>query len=393
MAGFAIARLAVLAVVTILISVSLAGAAPHITVEVATGKVLDRSQEFDRWYPASLTKLMTGYVVFREIKVGHISLGSPVKVSSHALAQPPSKMGLPVGTVMDIDNALKIVMVKSANDIAVAIAEAVAGNEAAFVRMMNEHAARIGMKDTHFTNPHGLHDTGQYTTARDMAVLAMAIKREFRQYRSYFSLPAIRHGKRTMQNHNPLIQRFPGANGMKTGYLCASGLNIVGSAHRGGRELIVVVLGGPTGQERNVRAARLLTEGFRKPSLFVTDKLGTLSPRTAVRTTPVDMRDTVCKRKPRKSVQKAESTTVFALEKPTLDDLEEKYLKPVGHNTKVVTITLGNATGPDPHGLLGPVSQGTALAFAASGGDSVEWPIVPGTKNTRVPVPTARPGR
>jgi D-alanyl-D-alanine carboxypeptidase len=385
--------LAAICLLIAIVSAPLAMAQPHIVVDVRTGKVIDRQQEFDRWYPASLTKLMTVYVTFQEIRAGRISLQSPVKVSAKALAQPPSKMGLPVGTVMTVDTAIKILMVKSANDIAVATAESVAGSETAFVELMNAMAKRLGMRDSHFTNPHGLHDSDQYTSARDMAVLALALKNQFPQYKDYFALPAIRHGKRTMQNHNPLLQRFSGTTGMKTGFVCAAGLNIVASAKRGGRELVAVVLGGPTGQERNVRAARLLTEGFRKNTLFVTEKLETLRPTGAAKTVPVDMRGIACKQKSGKKAQAQQNGAVFALKKPTLDEQEKKYLSAVGHNAKVITIATGNANGPDPYGLVSGTPSVSATAFADDSGEAREWPFVPGMRDVRVPVPTPRPSR
>lgn len=393
---FPTAGLAVLAVVVAFaVSLSAAIAAPHIVVDVKSGKVLSQEQAFDRWYPASLTKLMTAYTVFREIETGRISMQSPVKVSQNALAEPPSKMGFPVGTVLTVDAAIKILMVKSANDIATALAESTAGSEAAFIARMNENARRLGMNDTNFTNAHGLHDTRQYTTARDLAVLALAIRREFGKYDDYFNIPAIKVGKRKLSNHNPLLSRFDGTNGMKTGFLCASGLNIAVSARRGFRELVAVVLGGPTGQERNVRAAKLLSDGFSKNVLFVSAKLDDLRPSGAVNRTPRDIRDFVCSRK-KKPVTTISSDTVavFALKEPTLDDLEEKYLKPQSPITRIVPVVLGNATGPDPFGLVGgSASSSSASAYSSEDNGTTAWPIVHGTKNVRVPLPEPRPRR
>lgn len=370
-----------------------AAAAPHLIVEVANGKVVSKKQEFDRWYPASLTKLMTAYTVFQEMKAGRLSKLSPVKVSKHALSQPPSKMGFPEGTVLNIDTAIKILMVKSANDIASATAEAAGGSEPEFVSKMNGHAARLGMRDTRFTNPHGLHDPGQYTSARDMAVLALALKKEFPEHAGYFRIPAIKVGKRTLQNHNPLIQRFDGATGMKTGFVCAAGLNIVASVKRGPRELVAVVLGGPTGQERNVRVAKLLTESFKKSSFFVREKLETMRPSGFVRTQPTDMRESVCTRK-KKNEKKASDIkkgAVFALQQPSLDDLEKEYLREKGHNTRVIPIVLGNATGPDPYQLLAGTPVSNVSAYVASGGSVKDWPVVFGTKRVKVPLPSPRP--
>ncbi|MCG6857346.1 MAG: D-alanyl-D-alanine carboxypeptidase [Salaquimonas sp.] len=368
-------------------------AAPSIVVEVATGKVVSQYQAFDRWYPASLTKLMTVYTVFEEIKKGKISLNSPVKVSSHALAEPPSKMGFPVGTVMTVETAIKILMVKSANDIATATAESVGGSESAFVAMMNANAARLGMKDSHYVNAHGLQEDQQYTSARDLAVLTLAIKKEFPQYSKYFSIQAIKAGRRRLTNHNPLLFRFDGTNGMKTGFTCNSGLNIVVSARRGGRELIAVVLGGETGQERNVRAAKLLSEGFAKNVFFSNTKIDNLKPVGAVHRFPVNMREAVCSRKKKKKMVTASAgASIFAMKQPSLDDLEDKYLKKKVVISRVERISLGHATGPDPYGLLGGKAKADVTSYAEEASDG-KWPVVFGTKRVKVPVPEPRPQR
>jgi D-alanyl-D-alanine carboxypeptidase len=365
-------------------------AAPHIVVDVRSGKILSEQQPFDRWYPASLTKLMTVYTAFKAIGSGEVSKLSPVKVSAHALAQPPSKMGFPKGTVMNIDTAIKILMVKSANDISVALAEAVAGGEAAFVARMNAHAASLGMSETRFANPHGLFHPDQYTSARDMAVLALALKREFPQHAGYFKIPAIRHGGKVLQNHNPLLQRFRGTTGMKTGYVCESGLNIVASARRGGRELIAVVLGGPTGQERNVRAAKLLSEGFRRSPLFASATIQTPRPAGMARAEPVNLRPVVCGGK-KPAAKAAAATATFALSKPSLDELESRYLSRVGHDGRVVPIVLGNASGPDPYNLVVHSESQAPAAYVAEAAASAAWPTVFGKRRVKVPLPTPRP--
>ena len=380
--------------------VALAGipalAAPSIVVEVNTGKVLSQHQAFDHWYPASLTKLMTVYTVFRQIAEGRITMRSPVKVSANALAEPPAKMGFPVGSVMTVETAIKIMMVKSANDIATATAESVGGSEQAFVAMMNGNASRLGMNDTHFVNANGLYDPAQYTTARDLAVLAIAIRKEFPQYARYFSIQAIRAGRRRLTNHNPLLFRFDGTTGMKTGFLCASGLNIVVSARRGLRELVAVVLGGVTGQERSVRAAMLLTRGFKTNGFFIHNKLATLKPVGVVHRQPVDLRDTVCSRRKHRHtpVVKDINSAVFAMKPPTLADLEKKYLKPRRPLTDVERVVLGHATGPDPFGLLGKATEPDISAYAAdTAGKNGKWPVVFGTKHVLVPVPEPNPRR
>ena len=365
-------------------------AAPHIVVEMRSGKVISQKQAFDRWYPASLTKLMTAYTVFHEIAKGTISAQSPVLVTEEALAQPPSKMGYPVGTVLNIDTALKLIMVKSANDISVALAQATSGSEEAFVAAMNAHAARLGMADTRFTNPHGLHDPGQFTSARDMAVLARAIGSEFREYASYFSIPAVRSGKRILRNHNPLLQRFEGTTGMKTGFICAAGLNIVATVKRRNRELVAVVLGGPTGQERNVRAARLLTKAFKTSPLFLRNKIDTMKRPLTARLEPVDMRPVVCK--PSRERKAERSTEQWKAWKADLNVQEEELLAPKGHNTEVIRIALGNATGPDPYGLVSIKDPDNLTAYgpvaAAAGPD---WPTIFGSETIKVPLPVMRP--
>ncbi|MCU0790970.1 MAG: D-alanyl-D-alanine carboxypeptidase, partial [Nitratireductor sp.] len=323
-------KLAVFA--SVLLAFGQALAAPHLVIDMKTGKVISREQEFDRWYPASLTKLMTVYTTFREIQSGRLSLNSPVKVSANSLSKPPSKMGFPLGTVLTVDSAIKILMVKSANDIAVALAESVGGSEARFVAMMNQNAARLGMADTRFANPHGLHDPNQYTSARDLAVLAMAIRREYPAYAGYFRIQGVQVAGKLIRNHNPLLTRFDGTTGMKTGFVCASGLNIVATAKRGGKELIAVVLGGPTGRERNVRAAMLLTNAFSKPAPFTAPKLAAMRPTGPVNRFPVDMRAEVCGKKSKVVTEsgEGESDATFAAKAsgPTLEELEERYLKP-----------------------------------------------------------------
>jgi D-alanyl-D-alanine carboxypeptidase len=399
----------------ILVSAFPAFAAPHLVVDMKSGKVLSRQQEFDRWYPASLTKLMTVYTTFHEIAGGKLSLMSPVRISANALSKPPSKMGFKVGTILNIDTAIKILMVKSANDIAEALAESVGGSEANFVAMMNANAARLGMRDTHYVNPHGLHDPDQYTSARDLAVLTMAIRTEFPAYAGYFKIPAVQVAGKVLRNHNPLLTRFDGTTGMKTGFVCSSGLNIVATAKRGGRELIAVVLGGPTGRERNVRAAKLLTEAFARPIPFTAPKLAGMKPNGPVARIPADMRAEVCGKKSKVVTEsgEGESGETFAARTsgPTLAEMEEMYLKPKTNSAASISLALGNATGPDPFNLLGDtaVAQTAAPDAAVAQGDEsgeepaavsafsegqaaqTPWPITPGTKGAKVPIPEKRP--
>ena len=248
-------------------AVALASAAanPSIAVDVATGKVYGQQDAFQRWYPASLTKMMTAYVAFRALQSGQMTLESPVRMTVNAAKEPPSKMGYKPGSVMTLDTALKIMLVKSANDVAVAVAEAVGGTESAFVQRMNAEAQRIGMVGSHFANPNGLHDPQNYTTARDLAVLGVQLRREFPQYAHYFATEAIDPGagKKVQANYNILLGRYDGADGMKTGFVCASGFNLASSATRNGRTVLAIVLGADRQEARAVQAAQLMTDAFR----------------------------------------------------------------------------------------------------------------------------------
>ncbi|WP_306025434.1 D-alanyl-D-alanine carboxypeptidase family protein [Oceaniradius stylonematis] len=269
-----------------------AEAAPALVFEPATGSVLHHEQAHDLWSPASLTKLMTAYVTFRALEAGELTLRSPVRVTANAVSTPPSRMGYPSGSIMTVDNAIKMVIVRSANDIAVALGEAVAGSEAAFVARMNEEAARLGMTNTNFVNPHGLHDEQQYTTARDMAVLARALRTEFADRADYFSIEAISFGEQLIPSYNLLLGRFEGADGMKTGFVCASGFNLVASATRGGRTLVAVVMGTESQKERAEKSATLLQDGFSAEAATTVD-LDSV-PGTDADGVPADLRPVVC---------------------------------------------------------------------------------------------------
>lgn len=270
-------------------------ASPYIVVDTKTGRVLAHHQAFDRWYPASLTKLMTIYVVFQALQRGKVSLDTPITITQAASKLPPSKSGYRAGSKLTLDTALKVMMVKSANDIATSIGVAVAGSEAAFVKQMNANAHRIGMIGSHFTNANGLPNPQNYSTARDIAVLSVQIRREFPQYAHYFNISAIDfgNGSKIVPNTNNLIGRFSGADGMKTGFICSSGFNLVASATRYERTLVAVVLGADRIDQREDLTAKLLNDGFKtEGSQQVT--LVTLRPYGSKLTQAVDLRQRVC---------------------------------------------------------------------------------------------------
>lgn len=237
---------------------------PSIVIDRQSGAVLVEDHPFARWYPASLTKLMTVYVTLRAMAAGELAPGSPVIISRNAANQPPSRLGLKPGTRLRFDNAIPILIIKSANDVAVAVAESVAGSVPTFVERMNAEARRLGMNDSHFANPSGLHAADNFASARDMALLARQILAEFPQYGEVFAAPAIRLGDEIDHSYNLLLGRFEGADGMKTGFVCASGYNFVASATRNGRQLIAVVLGQFSQTDRAVEAAKLLLTGFER---------------------------------------------------------------------------------------------------------------------------------
>ncbi|MBX9926371.1 MAG: D-alanyl-D-alanine carboxypeptidase [Hyphomicrobiaceae bacterium] len=237
-------------------------AGPAILFDAYNGQVLYAEDADDFWYPASLTKIMTAYLAFEAIKAGKLTLDQKISVSELANAQSPSKVGMPVGAELSVELALQALIVKSANDVAVMFAEAIAGSEPAFVELMNAKAQKLGMTKTRFVNPHGLPGPDQSTSARDLAKLARAIIRDLPEHAQYWAQPDMRIGNIRLRTHNALLRTFEGADGIKTGFTCDAGFNVVASATRDNRKLVAVVLGEPNGQQRAVRAAALLEHGF-----------------------------------------------------------------------------------------------------------------------------------
>ena len=274
----------------------------QLLIEASTGKVLHAENATYPWYPASVTKLMTAYTTLRAIKEGRVGFSSMLTVSRNAAAQQPTKMGLKVGTRLTIDNALKMLMVKSANDMAVAIAEGVGGSIEGFADLMNANARRLGMTESHFVNPNGLPAENHVTSARDLGILARALILEFPEDDSYWHIHAIQYGNRVMRNYNSLLDRYPGADGMKTGFICASGYNVVASATRNGRRLIAIVLGAYSGAVRSQKAAQLFERGFNGGGLtWLTPSLGTVDALAPIDAQPPNLREEMCgghRRKP-----------------------------------------------------------------------------------------------
>lgn len=276
-------------------------------IDADTGKVLHAVNATNPWYPASVTKLMTAYLTLKAVKDGRIALDTLFTVSPNAVAQAPSKMGFPAGIQVTVDNALKMMMVKSANDVAVVLAEGVSGSIERFAEDMNKTAQRLGMMQSHFVNPNGLPDDGQISSARDLAIVARALLREFPEYDIYWRIPAIKFGRRLIRNTNKLITAYPGTDGMKTGFICASGFNVVATATRGDKRLIAVVLGAPSSPARAIKAAQLLERGFASNPLSWLTPSGTVDALAPVDAMPMDMHDSMCgKRRKRPATEDSE---------------------------------------------------------------------------------------
>lgn len=233
-------------------------------VESDSGRVLVSENATDKRYPASLTKMMTLYMAFDALERGEIKMDQLLPVSRKAARQPRSRMGLKAGTTISVENAIFAMISKSANDAAVVVAEALAGSEEQFADKMTRVARELGMKNTRFKNASGLHHKDQVTTAQDMVVLSKALIEHFPEYYKLFSVRGFRYGRRYYGNHNLVARFYKGGDGLKTGYVDASGYHVVGSAKRNGKRLIGVILGRNSVRERDRHMFRLLDFGFRE---------------------------------------------------------------------------------------------------------------------------------
>lgn len=324
-----------------------AQAGPSILLDAGTGRVIESDDAFHRWYPASLTKLMTAYVAFRAVQAGELTFSSPITVSKAAAKLPPSKMGYKPGSQLTLDNALKIIMVKSANDVAASIGTSIAGSVAGFAERMNAESRRLGMTDSNWVNQHGLHDERQYSSPRDLALLAMAIRRDFPQYLDYFSIEGLLADDKEMPNHNNLIGRFPGADGMKTGYICASGFNLVASATRDGRTLLAVVVGGNSVDARDEEAAAMLARGFAAAPGTGPEIKDLLRTSTGPNE-PGNMYEQLCSKEAREKREKDWKELQAAIKEGRKQAFVSAYISEAPEKRKLVPVRLGGVTGPAP---------------------------------------------
>lgn len=347
----------------IVVAVAPVRANPVLLVDMDTLDVLYAQEAGQPWHPASLTKLMTAYVAFEEIAKGTVSLDTLVTLSRQAVNQAPSKSGLAVGSTLTLKDALYVMVVKSANDVATAIAETIGGSEAGFVAKMNDVAARMGLTASHFTNPNGLHDPAQVTSARDLALLSLYIRQNFPQYMPIFGTETVQLGKAELESQNELLTKFAGTTGMKTGYVCSSGLNMVATVQRNGRNLLAVVLGGSSARERNERAAELILKGFSGAALPSGQNVLNLANNPGA--TPVDMRPLICGKEAKAYVAAQEAAFPMGLEG------QPSYLTDTVPPTSYVATDLGRiAVGislPRPRPPHVPVFTAPTVAASLSG--------------------------
>lgn len=257
-----------------------------IVVDGSTGQVLQQVNADQRDYPASLTKMMTLYLTFQGLKSGRLRLDQPMPVSAWAAGKSPTKLGLRAGQTVSVQDCVLGMITKSANDAATVMAEGIGGSENHFAEMMNAQAALLGMSDTHFANASGLPDPNNTSTAHDLVKLAMALYRDFPQYAHFFATQEFVFRGRIVRGHNHLMYRYPGMDGLKTGFTDASGFNLASTAVRDGHRLFAVVLGSRTAAVRDNLMARLLDDGFegqQTPPLLVAEAAGVRAGSRAAR--------------------------------------------------------------------------------------------------------------
>lgn len=263
------ALLILIAFVLALCMLPAAQAAPNpryasIVIDTESGAVLHAANADATRYPASLTKMMTLYLLFEALEDDTLSMDSRLPVSQHAAAKPPSKMGVRPGETVKVEDAINILVVKSANDVAAVVAEGLAGSESTFAGQMTDKARALGMTHTTFRNASGLPDDRQVTTARDMAILALRLMQDFPSYYPVFAKTEFTWQGRRYTGHNRLLDNYAGTDGLKTGYIRASGFNVATSAVHDGRRLLSVVMGGFTAQSRDAHMSELLDRGFAR---------------------------------------------------------------------------------------------------------------------------------
>ncbi|MBP5399762.1 MAG: D-alanyl-D-alanine carboxypeptidase [Alphaproteobacteria bacterium] len=267
-----------------------------IAIDIDSGEFISSESPDTVMYPASLTKVMTLYLTFEAIEKGKLKLSTPLQVSRYAAARSPSKLGVAPGQTITVENAVKAVIVKSANDCATVLAEALAKDEREFAKLMTAKAKKLGMKKTVFKNASGLNNSQQVTTARDMAVLGSAIYHHFPQYYKLFSMRTFTYKGKTIYTHNHILKSFKGADGMKTGYLAVAGYNIITSAKRDGHRILAVTMGHKSIKDRDTKVTQIMDKGLKKIALNKNNAQTTLAkleiPAPQPKTQPLQIKGT-----------------------------------------------------------------------------------------------------
>jgi D-alanyl-D-alanine carboxypeptidase len=347
-----------------------AGNEALLLIDAESGKVLQAENATYPWYPASTSKLMTTYVTLKAVKDGRITMDTLLTVSPNAVAQTPSKMGFRAGVTVTVDNALKMLLVHSANDIAVVLAEGVSGSIEKFADEMNATSQRLGMVQSSWVNPNGLPAEGQISSARDLGILSRALMHDFPEWDFYWHIPAIKFGKRVMRNYNKLLAEYPGADGMKTGFICSSGFNLVASATRDNRRLIAIVLGASSSAVRAQKAAMMLEQGFSSGAglSWLLPSLGTVDKLQPINAAPPDLHEQICG--PHHKRPRAENEDDEASNGPDADQQRAMMLSDLKGATRASLLT-GNPLAAVPPivvytGARKPAGTGEAEANAAT---------------------------
>ena len=271
---------------------------PVLVFNPGNGEVLTQDRAGEPWYPASLTKLMTAYVMFKKLRDGTVKLDDKYTVSDLAHSQPASHSLYPSGKQITVDLALQALLIYSANDMAYVLAEGADGSIDAFAKEMNAQAQSMGLAATHYVNPNGLFDPRHVSSARDIGVIAARLLTDFPEYAHYFTQQSVTIGKRQLNNHNALIREMDDAIGMKTGFICPSGYNLVGAIQKDGKQVISVVLGARSGAKRTKASKQLLEDGFDDIGKPGHATLSSIEDEAYGAIVPADMTSTVCRQKP-----------------------------------------------------------------------------------------------
>ena len=343
-------------------------------VDANSGAVLQATNADSLRHPASLTKIMTLYLLFERLEAGKVKMSTEMEVSPHAAEQAPSKLGLKPGQNIAVETAIRAIVTKSANDVAVVVAEALGGSEENFARMMTAKARALGMAHTVYRDASGLPNDEQITTARDMTILARAIQDRFPQYYHYFATRTFRYRGEEFRNHNHLLGRVAGVDGMKTGYIRDSGFNIVVSLRRSGRHLIAVVFGGHSASARDARVESLLDDTVQLASVK----------RTAP---PVGETAEVAEGRAKKKVEKVAVASIIPLPHRTEPPIGST--EPIKPNL-VKTFSVG-AT---PTGSIAPATapDGYKLVSVSQGTNPSQVTTVAVVKREAPPLPLSKPG-